>query len=145
MAAVVDERASGVSAALRRRIAAALDAGERPTLQRTNLRLGSIVLQSTDGRDRPALREVELQMARRSLNTAGAFDTFWPSTYMRGRNTYAVDIAGLEHIIGRRIRGENRVTRAVQRFHQTSYNRFIVHVPTVYERLSTGALFRPDN
>ncbi len=77
MAAVVnDERAPGVSAALRRRIAAALDAGERPTLQRKNLRLGSIVLQRTDGRDAPALREVANQMARRNLDTAGAFDTF---------------------------------------------------------------------
>ena len=116
MAAVVnDERASGVSAALRRRIAAALDAGERPTLQRNNLRLGSIVLQSTDGRDRPALREVELQMARRNLDTAGAFDTFRPSTSVRGRNTYAVDIAGLEHITARRIRGENLDRSSVPR------------------------------
>ena len=56
MAAIVDERAPGVSAALRRRIAAALDSGERPTLQRNNLRLGSIFLQRADGRDRPALR-----------------------------------------------------------------------------------------
>ena len=145
MAAVVDERAPGVSAALRRRIAAALEAGERPTLQRNNLRLGSIFLQRTDGRDGPALREVELQMARRSLNTAGAFDTFRPSTCMRGRNTYAVDIAGLEHVIARRIRGENRVTKAGQRFHQTSHARYIVHVPTIYELLSTGALFRLDH
>ena len=145
MAAVVDERAPGVSAALRRRIATALDSGELPTLQRNNLRLGSVLLQRADGRDRPPLKEVEIQMARRSLNTAGAFDTFRPSTFMRGRNTYAVDIAGLEHVIARRIRGENRVTKAGQRFHQTSYTRYIVQVPTIYERLSTGALFRPDH
>ncbi len=139
VAAVVnDERAPSVSAALRRRIAAALAAGERPTLQRNNLRLGSIVLQRNDGRDRPALREVEIQMARRNLNAAGAFDTFRPSTFMRGRNTYAVDIAGLEHVIPRRIRRENRVTRAGQRFHQTSYTRYIVQVPTIYERCAVS-------
>ena len=140
-----DERAAGVSAALRRRIGAALDAGERPALQRNNLRLGSIVLQRADGRDAPALREVALQMARRGLDVAGAFDTFRPSTSVRGHRTYAVDVAGLEHVIARRIRGENRVTKAGQRFHTTSYSRWIVHVPTVYERVSTGARFREDH
>ena len=74
-----DERAPGVSAALRKRSSSALDAGERPSLQRNNLRLGSIVLRA-DGRDAPALREVALQMARRGLDTAGAFNTFLPST-----------------------------------------------------------------
>ena len=56
----MDEQAPGVSAAMRRRIAAALDAGERPALRGRNLRLGSIVLQRTDGQDKPALREVEI-------------------------------------------------------------------------------------
>ena len=132
MAAVVnDERAPGVSAALRRRIAAALDAGERPTLQRKNLRLGSIVLQRTDGRDAPALREVEIQMARRNLDAAGVFGTFQASTTTRGRNTYAVDSAGQERIVARRVRGENRVTKAGLRFYlHTSYSRYIIHVPT---------------
>ena len=51
----VDERASGVAPAMRRRIAAALDAGERPALRGKNLRLGSIVLQRADVRDAPAL------------------------------------------------------------------------------------------
>ena len=121
VAAVVnDERAPGVSAALRRRIAAALDAGERPTLKKKNLRLGPIVLQRTNGRDAPALREVAIQMARRNMDVAGAFDTFRPSTSIRGRNTYAVDVAGLEHVIARRVRGENRVTKAGQRYHRTS-------------------------
>ena len=63
---MIDERAPGVSAALRNRIAAALNAGERPALVGQNLRLGSVVLQRADGRDTPALREVELQMGRRS-------------------------------------------------------------------------------
>ena len=142
---VSDERAPGVSAALHERIGAALQAGERPWLQKNNLRLGSIVLQRSDGRDAPALREVAIQMARRGLDVAGAFDTFVPSTYVRGSRTYAVDVAGLEHVIARRIRGENRVTKAGQRFHQMGYARYIVQVPTVYERLSTGALFRQDH
>ena len=129
-ALLVDERAPGVSPSMRNRIAAALNAGERPALKGKNLHLGSIRLQRADGRDEPALREVEIQMARRSLDTAGAFDTFQPSTTMRGRNTYAVDRAGREHIIARRIRGVNRVTKAGKRFYRTSYTRFIVHVPT---------------
>ncbi len=58
MAAFVDERAPGVSAAMRCRIMAALDSGERPALVGKNLRLGSEALQFTDGRDRPALRGV---------------------------------------------------------------------------------------
>ena len=37
------------------------------------------------------------------------------------------------------------MTKAGQRFHQMGYARYIVQVPTVYERLSTGALFRPDH
>ena len=45
---------------MRRRIASALDAGERPSLRGKYLRRGSIVLQFADGRDAPALREVEL-------------------------------------------------------------------------------------
>ena len=107
-APLMDERAPGVTAAMRRRIAAALDAGERPTLRGKNLRLGSIVMQRADGRDAPALREVEMQMARRNMPTAGAFDTFQAGTSHRGRNTYAVDSAGQERIIARRVKGENR-------------------------------------
>ncbi len=52
---MVDERAPGVSAVLRKRISAALQAGERPSLKKKNLRLGSVVLQRADGRDAPAL------------------------------------------------------------------------------------------
>ena len=103
-----------------RRIAAALDAGERPALVGRNLRLGSVVLQRADGRDAPALREVELQMGRRNLDTAGAFDTFQPGTSRRGRNTYAVDSGGQERIIARRIRGENHVTQAGKRLDRKS-------------------------
>ena len=44
-----------VSAVLRKRIAAALDAGELPALKQRNLRLGSVVLQRADGRDTPTL------------------------------------------------------------------------------------------
>ena len=142
---MVDERAPGVSSALRKRIAAALEAGERPSLQKKNLRLGSVVLQRSDGRDAPALQEVAIQMARRGLDTAGAFNTFLPSAYVRGHRTYAVDVAGLEHVIARRIRGENRVTKAGQRFHTTSYSRYIIHVPTFLVRRSTGARFREDH
>ena len=120
---LADERAPGVSAAMRRRIVAALEAGERPALVGKNLRLGSIVLQRADGRDAPALREVELQMGRRHLETAGAFDTFQPATTQRVRNTYAVDAAGQEHIIARRVSGENRVTQAGRRFYRQSYTR----------------------
>ena len=107
----VDERAPGVAPAMRRRIAAALDAGERPALRGKNLRLGSIVLHRTDGRDAPALREVELQMTRRNIDTTRAFDTFVAGTTRRGRNTYAVDSAGQERIIARRVGGENRATQ----------------------------------
>ncbi len=70
---------------MRRRITAALEAGERPSLRGRNLRLGSIVLQFADGRDAPAFREEELQIGRRNLDTAGAFDTFQPATTRRGR------------------------------------------------------------
>ncbi len=145
MAALLNnKRAQGVSAAMSRRIAAALDAGERPSLRGRNLRLGSVVLQRADGRDAPALREVELQMGRRNLDTAGAFDTFQSGTSHRGRNTYAVDSGGQERIIARRVNGENRVTQTGRRYYRSSYARYIVHVPTYLIRSSTGQRFRDD-
>ena len=52
-----NNQASGVSSTMRRRIAAELDAGKQPSLQGRNLRLGSVVLQRTDGRDTPAMAE----------------------------------------------------------------------------------------
>ena len=94
MAAVMDTPNVGVSAVLRKRIAAALDAGELPALKKRNLRLGSVVLQRADGRDTPALQEVASQMASRGLSVAGVFDTFVPNTYVRGSRTYATDVAG---------------------------------------------------
>ena len=142
---VVDERAAGVAPAMRRRIAAALDAGDRPTLVKRNLRLGSIILQRADGRDAPALREVELQMLRRNIPTAGAFDTVQAGTTQRGHNTYAIDAAGQQRMIARRVHGENRVTVAGRRFYRQSYARYIVHVPTYMVRRSTGARFRDDH
>ena len=85
------------SQALNRRIFAALDAGERPTLRGNNLRLGSIVLQNRDGTDRPALREAETQMRARELDTAGVFDSFRPAAPVRrGSSTYATDRAGVD-------------------------------------------------
>ena len=140
----IDERAPGVAPAMRRRIAAALDAGDRPALRGKNLRLGSIVLQRTDGRDAPTLREVELQMARRNIDTTRAFDTFVASTTRRGRNTYAVDSAGQERIIARRVGGKNRATKAGKASWRDSYSRYIIHIPTYFKRRSTGERFRDD-
>ena len=144
MASLRDERAPGVAPAMRRRIGAALDAGERPTLRGNNLRLGSIVLQRTDGRDAPALREVELQMERRNIDTTRAFDTFLASTTRRGRNIYATDTTGRERVVARRVGGVNRVTKAGRRFYKESYSRFIIHVPTYHVRRITGERFRND-
>ncbi len=116
----VDERAPNVSPAMRRRIAAALEAGERPSLRGNNLRLGSVILQRADGRDAPALREVELQMGRRQMEITGALDTFQPATTRRGHNTYAIDSARQERVIARRVHGENRVMQAGRRFYRQS-------------------------
>ena len=97
--ALQDERAAGVSGALRRRVAAALEQGERPTLQGNNLRLGSIVLQSANGQDRPALREAEIQMQRRNIDTSGMFDVYDSAPVRRGRGRYATDASGNERMI----------------------------------------------
>ena len=59
-------------------------------------------------------------MGRRNLDTAGAFDTFQPATTRRGRNTYAVDSAGLERVIARRVNCESRVTQAGRRYYRQS-------------------------
>ena len=129
----MNERAAGVSAALSRRIANALSNGIRPALQKNNLRLGNIVLQKKDGQDTPAMREVIRQMNRLSLNTNGIGDTFAPGIVTRGNRTYATDLAGVERMIARRIRGENRVTTAGRRFHTMGYAQYMLrkHQPDV--------------
>ena len=129
---------------MRRRITAALDSGERPTLRGNILKLGNVVLQRADGRDAPALAEVQQQMAARDLPTGAAFDSFQPSAVRRGTRTYATDTAGQERMITRQVRGENRVTQAGRRFYRQSYTRYIVHVPTYMFRRSTGSRFRED-
>ena len=58
-----DASAPGVSDVMRRRIGASLGARELPQMRGQNLRLGTIVLQRADGRDAPALAEVENQSA----------------------------------------------------------------------------------
>ena len=75
----VDERAPGVSNAMRQRIGNLLDAGDRPTLRGNLLRIGNVVLGRADGRDAPAAAEVTLQMQRRGLDTVGAFTTYGPA------------------------------------------------------------------
>ncbi len=138
----MNEQAPGVSATLRRRIASALEAGERPTLQGNNLKLGSIVLQSANGTDRPALREAEIQMRRRNIDTRGAFDIFNSAPVRRGRGRYATDANGNERMITRTVNGEQRVTVAGRRYYKQSYTRWLVHIPTILVRRSTGATFQ---
>lgn len=142
MALQLDEQAPGVSATLRRRIASALDAGERPTLQGNNLKLGSIVLQSANGTDRPALREAEIQMRRRNIDARGAFDIFNSAPVRRGRGRYATDITGNERMITRTVNGEQRVTATGKRYYKQSYTRWLVHIPTILVRRSTGGTFQ---
>ena len=142
MALQADEQAPGVSATLRRRIATALDAGERPSLQGTNLKLGTVVLQSANGTDRPALAETQIQMRRRNLDTRGAFDVFNSAPVRRGRGRYAADINGVERMITRTVNGEQRVTAAGRRYYNQSYTRWLVHIPTILVRKRTGTTFQ---
>ena len=140
-----DERAPGVSAAMRRRIGNALDAGEMPSLRGANLRLGGIVLQRTNGQNAPAMAEVVLQMRRRNIPTEGAFATYGPAAPVRrGRGTYATDTTGTERMISRRLRGQNVVTTAGRRFYQQPYHRWIIHLPTFRRRISTNRAFREN-
>ena len=142
MALQADEQAPRVSATLRRRIAAALDAGERPSLQGANLKLGTVVLQSANGTDRPALAETQIQMRRRNLDTRGAFDVFNSAPIRRGRGRYAADINGVERMITRTVNGEQRVTTAGKRYYKQSYTRWLVHIPTILVRRRTGTTFQ---
>ena len=141
-----DARAPGVSDAMRRRIGASLDAGELPQMRGQNLRLGTIVLQRADGRDAPALAEVETQMRRRGMPTENVFNSFGTARPVhRGRGTYATDTNGREHMITRRVQGvngmETRATRAGRRFYRQPYTRWIVHVPTYRRRTTTNSTF----
>ena len=111
MAAVMDT--PNVSAAMRKRIAAALDAGEVPSLKKRRMHLGAIPLQLANGKDKPALEEVRLQMASRGLNVRGVFDAFVPDLCTRGNRTLAMDIAGVQHTIVRRFRGKTASPKPV--------------------------------
>ena len=147
--ALQDARAPGVSDAMRRRIGASLDAGELPQMRGTNLRLGTVVLQRADGRDAPAVAEVELQMRRRNIPTDNVFNSYGPARPVhRGRGTYATDTNGRAHMITRRVQGPNgmetRATRAGRRFYRQPYTRWIVNIPTYRVRLSTGSRFGYD-
>jgi hypothetical protein len=136
---------NAVSDPMRRRISAALDAGEMPQMRGSNLRLASVVLQRADGRDAPAMAEVERQMTARGIPLEGAFDSFGPSAPVRrGRGVYARDGHGNERMIARRVGGENRVTVAGRRFYRQPYTRWVVHIPTYRERTSTGGRFHHD-
>ena len=55
---------------MRRRNGASLDAGALPQMRGQNLRLVTVVLQRADGRDAPALAEMETQMHRRGMPRA---------------------------------------------------------------------------
>ena len=76
-----------VSNAMRKRIAAELDRGELPSLKKRRMHLGTVALQLANGKDKPALEEVRLQMASRGLNVRGVFDAFVPDLYTRGNRT----------------------------------------------------------
>ena len=86
-----------VSDPMRRRITAALAAGEMPRMRGSNLRLGTVVLQRADGRDAPAMAEVERQMTARGTPLQGAFTIFGPAAPVRRvRGVYATDTEGIE-------------------------------------------------
>ena len=137
--------APSVSDPMRRRIGALLDAGTLPTMRGNNLRLGDVVLQRTDGRDAPAMAEVETQMRARNIPLEGAFNTFGPAAPVRrGRGLYATDLAGQPRMITRRVGNENRVTTAGRRFYRQPYTRWVVHIPTYRLRVSTGSRFHED-
>ena len=65
-------------------------------------------------------------MANRGLNVSGAFDAFEPELYVRGNRTLARDIAGVEHTIVRKFRGQNRVTRTGLRLQQDRDRKSVV-------------------
>ena len=127
---------------MRKRIAAELDRGELPVLKKGRMHLGSVALQYANGKDKPVLDEVRTQMASRGLNVSGAFDAFEPELFVHGNRTLARDIAGVEHTIVRKVRGQNRVTRTGMRLQHDSYTRWIGHLPIYVER--NGKRFRDD-
>ena len=127
---------------MRKRIAAELDRGELPSLKKRRMHLGSVALQVANGTDRPALAEVRTQMANRGLNVDNAFDAFQPELYARGNRTFVRDIAGVQHTVVRKVRGQHRVTRTGLRMQQDSYTLWIGHLPVYIER--NGQRFRDD-
>ena len=122
--AFVDQRAPGVSAALRVRIGTLLDGGASISLRRNSLVLHDVVLTRANGSETPAAAELRLQSARRGLDPAN-LDRWNRSAAVEqeGNQRFAFDRDGTRHMVSRRrfdADGNRRrvVTAAGRRFYQ---------------------------
>lgn len=143
----VDQRAPGVSRALRTRIGTLLDSGATVSLRRNNLVLRDVVLTRANGTETPAAAELRLQVARRGLDPANFSLERWDrgtGVEQVGNSTFAFDRAGNRHMIARRRNGQRVATAAGRRFYQDApLTQWIVNVPVISVRARTGGRFNP--
>ena len=142
-----DQRAPGVSAALRNRIGTLLGGGATVSLRRNNLVLRDIVLTRANGTEAPAAAEMRLQVARRGLAPANFSLERWDrgaAVEQAGNRTFAVDRDGNRHLVSMRRNGQRVVTNAGRRFYQDApQTQWIVNVPVISVRGTRGGTFNP--
>ena len=150
--ALVDQRAPGVSAALRARIGTLLDGGAAVSLRRNSLVLHDVTLTRANGTETPAAAELRLQSARRGLDPANFSLDRWnrgAAVEREGNRMFARDRDGTRHMVSRRrfdADGNRRrvVTAAGRRFYEDApLTQWIVNVPVVSRRMPSGTLFNP--
>ena len=143
--ALVDQRASGVSPALRARIGPLLDGGATVSLRRNSLVLRDVVLTRASGTETPAAAEMRLQVARRGLDSQMFNLERWnrqAALERAGNQTFAYDRDGNRHMVTRRRNGQQVATVAGRRFYRDApLTQWIFQVP-IANRRAGGALWR---
>ena len=146
-AQLTDNRAPGVSIALSRRIGTLLDSGATVSLRRNNVVLRDVVLTRANGTGAPAANELRRQVASRGLDPANFSLERWDrgtGVEQVGNRTFAFDRDGNRHMLSRRRNGQRVATAAGRRFyHDAPLTQWLINVPVIYERISTGRRFNP--
>ena len=120
VAAIVDVRAPSVSTQLRARIATLVSSGAAVSLRRSSLVLRDVVLTRANGTLTPAAAELRLQVARRGRDPAPFNLERWDrgaAVEQMGNRRFAMDRAGVRHVVSRRRNGQQVVTAAGRRFY----------------------------
>ena len=134
---LVDNRAPGVSNALRDRMTRLIWAGATPSLRGNRVVLGDVTLVFANGREAPVAAEMRRQVCSKNLDGAAYATNRFQTNSLTKRNgrLMGIDRAGREHVLLRHFRGVTRVTPAGRRYEtEAPLVQWVVHIPVVHWR-----------